>query len=275
VSNPTLGDLLIQWARGESSVSGLVLIGSQVRSDGPGVADTHSDWDFQIVTTRPKIFDGREWVAELNAGEPLAYAVRLGRLGAASKVSIAFPLGELDLVIISAAKLRVAKWLAQLGLAGTRSSLVGLANVLRDGYRIIKGETKWGNFFRYVATEIAPPRLSDEDVHGLAEGFVVDYISTHRKIERGEFLAAQRWLHHNLVEVNFQLLHELRQRRGELSFPDARRVERVVTSEQLAAVAVSALVGSEALKAALEKSATTCRELVRQLLGNAWSWPTI
>eukprot|EP01035_Chromulina_nebulosa_P005668 gene5668-7692_t len=111
-----------------------------------------------------------------------------------------------------------------------------MAVVLRGGYVVRHGAAEWGDFFRRVATEFPVPRLSDADARGLAEGFVCDFISTRHKIERGEFLAAQRWLHQHLAEVNFQLLHELRQRRGEVSFPDARRIERVFPDWRLVQV---------------------------------------
>ena len=90
---------------------------------------------------------------------------------------------------------------------------------------------------------------------------------------RGEFHTAQRMLHRELAEVNFQLLHELKQRRGERSFTKARRLERIATAAELAGVSVDARLEPVALQAAIERSAATCRELMTALVGEAWRWP--
>ncbi len=277
MNGSTPGSELIRWAQAEPSVQALVLIGSQVRAGATGGADDHSDWDFQLITSRPELFDDRAWTQQLNCGPVIAYVLREGRLGAAQKVSALFAGGEIDLVIMPAKRLKLARRLFQFGLASKlralREGLGGLSVVLRDGYRFIKGEAEWGVFFRRIATEIAPTRLSDEQVRQLAEGFVCDYVSTLRKVDRGEFLAAQRWLHHHLVEVNFRLLHELRQRKGLASFPDGRRLEFLSTESEK--IAVAATLGSQPLRSAVEKAAAVHRDLVAELVGATWRWPEL
>jgi hypothetical protein len=67
------------------------------------------------------------------------------------------------------------------------------------------------------------------------------------------------------------LLHELRQRRGEPSLPDARRLERL--GVDLQNVAVSAQPTAESLSAAVDSSAAGFRRLISALLGEAWRWP--
>jgi hypothetical protein len=94
-----------------------------------------------------------------------------------------------------------------------------------------------------------------------------------RKIARGELLTAQRMLHRELAETNFRLLHELKLRRGERSFPEARRIERVAAEAELAAVSVCATLGAEALEAAVDKSAATLCTLMKALVGEGWRWP--
>jgi hypothetical protein len=86
-------------------------------------------------------------------------------------------------------------------------------------------------------------------------------------------IAAQRWLHHQLAEVNFRLLHELRNRARLASFPDSRRIEFLVDDRWRAAVSVEALLGKESLESALAKSAQTFRELMHALVGETWRWP--
>ncbi|MEY2879577.1 MAG: hypothetical protein RLZZ15_1957, partial [Verrucomicrobiota bacterium] len=74
-----IGPAIIRWAEREPSVSALVLIGSHARAAGsPEAADEFSDWDFQVVATRPEKFGTREWLREVGVGEPLAYVFRPG-----------------------------------------------------------------------------------------------------------------------------------------------------------------------------------------------------
>ena len=279
VRGDKIGPAVLQWAQREPSIAALVLIGSRARPHASGItaADELSDWDFQVVTSRPGIFASPDWIQASGLGEPIAYAVRPGRLGTATKVSAVLREGELDLVVIPAARLRLAKWLSGMGLvarfASVRHSLSGLATVLRDGHQVMIGEKKWGAFFRRVAVEFPPLRLNDAALRALAEGFVCDYVSTRHKIERGEFLAAQRWVHLQLAEVNFQLLHELRQRRGEPSMPDVRRIERLSFDSR--GIAVNALPTAEGLRAAIDKCAATLRELMQELVGDTWRWPKV
>jgi hypothetical protein len=276
VKEEAIGPAVMRWADGEPSVRALVLIGSRAHSasDVALAADEFSDWDFQVITTRPEMFATRAWMRALGLGEPLAYVARVGRLGTATKVSAVLRDGEFDFVVIPARQLSWARRLLRVGLASRmasmRTALGGLAVVLRHGYRILKGDAEWGPFFARVAAEFPAPRLSDEAVRALAEGFVCDYVSTRNKIERGEFLAAQRWLHHQLAEVNFQLLHELRQRRGEPSQPDGRRIERLAIDSR--GIEVSAAPNNEGLRQAADKAAATLRELMVALVPD-WRWP--
>lgn len=275
----TLGEQIAVWASAESTVRALVLIGSRVRDRGPLAADSHSDWDFQVVTDRPEMFLEPQWLVSVSGQPPLAYVARTGRLGSAIKVTVVARGGELDLVVIPTRQLKQIKWLLRIGLASrvgrVREGLGHLAVVIRPGYRLVKGESEWGGFYRRVAAEFPSPRFGNAAVRRLAEGFVCDYVSTRHKIRRGEFVAAQRWLHHHLAEVNFQLLHELRQRRGETSLPDARRLESLCEREVTATVTVNALPTAESLLGATERAAAGCRELMHALVGDAWRWPDV
>jgi hypothetical protein len=279
VSDSHAANAFIQWAQREPSISVLNLIGSQVRSrHQEGAADVHSDWDFQLVVRQPKLFANSDWIGRAGLPPPLAYVVRPGRLGSSGKVSVAFADVALDLVLIPAVPFRLARALCALGLVNTsnraRTGMADLAVVLRGGYQLLKGEAAWARFFEYVRTQVAPVRINDQEVAALAEGFVCDYLSTRHKIARGEFAAAQRWLHGHLAETNFRLLHELRQRAGEASFPDARRLELLASDPWVASVTVRALPDRESLEAATEKCAQTLCDLVRALAGEKWNWPS-
>ncbi len=268
----------MRWALVEPTVVLFVQIGSRTRVAGSAfAADSSSDWDFQIATTRPELFADRAWTMALGLA-PLAYVVRSGRLGSAQKLTALFAEGELDLVLIPAAALRGISQLVHAGAAGSQpqamGALIDLASVLQGGYRILKGEEEFGGLYRYVANRIPKPRLADDAVCGLAEGFVCDYVSTLRKVERGELLAAQRWLHHLLLETNYRLLHELRLRGDGASLPDARRLE-FLDEPRLAEFDIAIELNRGSLFAGAEKSATLCRGLMRELVGERWQWPDL
>ena len=278
VSGAKLSGGFVEWAQREPSISALVLIGSQSREASDAApADRFSDWDFQVVTSRPELFENRAWIRAAGLPEPLAYAVRLGRLGRVGKVTAIFPEGDLDLVLLPAGSLRAAKWGFRLGLgtrlARTQPALRDLALVLSFGLRVVKGGAGWEKLFQRVVTEVPHTRLDDQGVAGLAEGFVADYLSTRQKINRGELIAAQRWLHVQLAETNFRLMHELRRRRGETSYPDARRIESLHDAASHAMLAVRAVPERESLERAVEHSAQACREIVAALIGSSWRWP--
>jgi len=267
------------WAEHEPAVQAVTLIGSRVREADDTVwrADAQSDWDFQIITTRPGIFAEAAWTRGLAGTEVRAYAARTARIGGVPKVNALFAGAEVDFVVIPAGQLRLLKFCFRLGLhrreGRMRRAAQALAVVIRPGWRFLKGAKTWEPFYRRVVAEVPDARLNDEAVRRLAEGLVCDHVWTLRKLERGELLAAQRMLHRELAETNFRLLHELKLRRGERSFPEARRIERVATAAELADVGVDAPLEAMALRAAADQSAATCRELTRALTGAAWRRP--
>lgn len=140
---------------------------------------------------------------------------------------------------------------------------------------MLHGGKRWAEFYAQAVEKMSNPRLSDAEACRLAERFVCDYVWLQRKIVRGELLASQRMLHQSLAEINFQLLHEVRLRRGLASFPEARRIERVIDSETLDRVTVNAAPEAAALRTAVEKAAVTCRGLMRDLVGDGWAWPAL
>jgi hypothetical protein len=185
---------------------------------------------------------------------------------------------EADLVILPLGLMRLTRLLVALGLhrreGRVRRGLQDLAIVIRPGWRFLKGAGQWEPLYQRVVAEVSDVRLDDAAARRLADSFVCDYVWTLRKLDRGELLAAQRMLHQSLAETNFRLLHELRLRRGERSFPEARRIERVAGAE-LAGVTVDSPLEVAALRSAAGKSAATCRELMGGLVGAGWHWPAL
>jgi hypothetical protein len=281
MSEPTFADRVAAWASRTPSIRAVVLIGSHVRetSDAVAGADAHSDWDFHIITSRPRMFADRVWTHALGAGDPLVYAMRDGVVGKVKRMTAIFRGAEADFVVLPAGQLRLVRLTAALGLHrhwnGIARVLADLAIVARPGYRFLYGAADWAPFYGRVVAEVADPRLEDDELLRLAELFSADYLWVRRKLDRGELLAAQRILHRSLAETNFRLLHEFKLRRGERSFPDVRRIERVATAVELAAVTVAAEPTACSIRAALEKSADTCRSLMASMLGNRWHWPEL
>lgn len=278
MTTKSLGEILLAWVEAEPTVVLGVLIGSRARPGGSaGAADDFSDWDFQIATTAPERFATGEWLAAIGL-PPLAYVLRPGRLGSAQKVSAVTPKGEVDLVIISAEALRALVQVVAAGAQGAHppagQALADLGAVLAGGYRIVKGAGEFAPFFSRVAREMPPPPLDDGTVLRLAEGFVCDYVFTRRKIDRGELLAARRWLHHQLMESNFRLLHELRRREGVASFPDGRRLEEL-KENRAGEFSAGADASAEGLRAAVEDAAARHRGLMAALVGAQWRWPDL
>jgi hypothetical protein len=199
------------------------------------------------------------------------YSVRPA-FGGVQKVTALFAGAETDFVVIPAGQLRLARVGSALG--PVRRGLADLAIVIRPGYRFLKGAEAWGAFYERVIREVPDPRLTDADAVTLADGFVCDVVWTLRKLARGELLAAQRMLHLSLAETNYRLLHELRLRRGEPSYPEARRLERVATPEERSAVSLETPLVAEALHAAVQKTRGTLEALMAQLVP-AWRWPEV
>jgi hypothetical protein len=275
------GTAVAAWAAREPTVSGLVLIGSRERAAEDLIwrADPQSDWDYQIITSRPQLFADRGWTRGLLGVELRAYVSRVAVIGGVPKVSAIFAEAEADFIIIPEKVLQRVKLRAMLRLhrrpGWTRRRMQDLAEVIRPGWRFLKGEERWGPLYRRAVAEVTDPHLDDAAVVRLAEGFVCDYIWARRKMAREEFRTVQRMLHQELSEINFQLLHELKQRRGERTFTKARRIERIATAAELAYVTVDARLEPVALGAALEKSRVTLCELVRLLVGESWRWPEV
>lgn len=274
-------DVMAAWAAKEPSIQALVLIGSRVRdrSDEVWRADAHSDWDFHVITSRPQIFMNPAWTRELEGMELKAYVARSARIGGVPKINAVFREAEADFVVLPSRTFRTFKLLTSLGMhrghARLQRKLQELAVVIRPGWRFLKGKKQWEPFYQRSVSDVSDPRLTDDAVRSLADGFVCDYVCITRKIARGELLAAQRLMHRDLAEVNFRLLHELRLRRGERSFPEVRRIERIATAQETSAVTISANIDATSLQVAVAKSAETCRGMMKALVGETWRWPNV
>lgn len=274
----SFADTFSAWAAEQPSIKAAVLIGSHIRPAGaPNAADPSSDWDFQVVTSAPRMFSDAEWTVGLTGCQLRVYSVRPA-FGGVQKVTALFAGAETDFVVIPAIQLRLARIAVALGLhrrpGPTRRGVADLAIVIRPGYRFLKGEKSWAKLYERAIREVPDPRLEDPEIARLADSFVCDVVWTLRKLARGELLAAQRMLYQSLAEINYRLLHEARLRRGEPSYPEARRLERVASPGERAAVSLEARLTPEELNTAVRKARVTFESLMAILLPT-WRWPEL
>jgi hypothetical protein len=139
------------------------------------------------------------------------------------------------------------------------------ATIMSGGYRFLKGERTWGAVYARVVAEMPGVRICDDDTRRLADSFLCDLLWVFQKLERGELVAAQRILHRALHETNVVLLHELRIRRVEITYQQARRVEQLAAPTQLATVQVSARLNKLEIAAAAWQARQGLDTLMREL----------
>lgn len=269
---------VVVWAKTESAVRVLVLIGSRARGELTDAgANCDSDWDFQIITSRPEEFATGRWTVALGLPGPVRYIYRRGRLDLVDKVTIISSEGIVDLVILPYAHVLLLRMLLLAKLhrrvRSASKATSSFAAVLKGGFALLKGSEGWRKFLNALQNEGGSSMLDQKRICALADGFYSDYLSTCAKIRHGELLAAQRWLHCNLAEVNFRLLQEVNERAGLPGFPDARRLERYCDASLLKAVTVAAYPNVKELSFAVEQCVATHKMLVKSLVGDSWQWP--
>jgi len=160
-------------------------------------------------------------------------------------------------------------------VASVQRGLGEFALVMSFGQVVLKGGPAWQEFYTRAVKEVPLAHLTDEDAVALAEGAYVDATSIMGKLERGEYVAVQRWLHRSLVETNFRIMHELRVRRGQVSYPDGRRVEQLLSPAELATVRFEVALEPASLKAAIVAAVAGTRKLITELTGKAPTWPEL
>jgi hypothetical protein len=271
---PAALQAFLDWVDRERSIRAVTLFGTQAQ----GRAGAGSDFDVQIVTTRPNLFEDRLWTSGIPGWRVRAYAVR-DATGGARKATLLLEGAEFDLVIVPAWRLRVARMLVRCGLhrrvRGLARALGPLAVVMRPGYQVLRGGPAWERFYDRVVREASDPRLDRAAVLALAECAYVDLHWILSKVARGELVAAQRWLHRTPVEVNLRLLTESRQRRGLEPVFDGRRAEMLLTPAELDEVRVSAALEPAALTAAVLQCEATLRRRVLELTNVPPPWPAL
>jgi hypothetical protein len=262
------------WIERDPVIGSAVLFGS---SAAAAAADPWSDVDLHIGTEAPERLERVDWSRAL-PGEAFRFqVVRPGSAGI-HKVTALFAAGQVDLVIAPFTRLRALERAVRQGRhrqpGPCRENLNEMHVCLQSGYRFLKGEGRWGEFYARVASELPGVRLSDPQVTRLAEGALVDLLWIFQKLDRGELRAAQHALHRQVGETLFRLLREWEIRRGAppSSFGLGRRVEQRLGVRQLRWVTLDARLDARQLRAAAWRAHTGLGELTRRLVPS-WRVP--
>lgn len=266
---PKLLCILARWLESEASIRSAVLFGSHARPRlHPAAADPWSDIDLHLITDDPQGILAMDWPARLPELE-IELTVARAATGGVSKLSLLTTIGEADLVLVPTRRMRLANLITQLGLQRMFPHLDGALNsfatVMSGGYRFLKGESSWGKFYANTVARQPGFRISDRQARRMAEDYLYDLLWIIKKLKRGELVAAQRTFHRSLLETNIALLHELRLRQGRTTFQQARRVEKLLSPEELQTVAVNASLDGESLRRALKINLEGLKSLMGQL----------
>lgn len=265
------------WLARESTVQSAVLFGSTARRAKKTHADAWSDFDLHIVTNAPRRMERLDW-QKILPHHGFALQVARPATGGVRKVTALFAAGQLDLVLVPAAKMKSLRAAVGRGRHWhSRSMQIGLnemATCLAGGYRFLKGEKEWGIFYARIAREMPGVRVSDAAAAALADIFLCELLWVLQKLSRGELAAAQHVLHRSLAEANFRLVREVQLRRGKSlgSFGLGRRAETSLARAELAAVRVNARLDRGELTKAAWGALAGLRHLMRELVP-AWGVP--
>jgi hypothetical protein len=267
---PTLLASLSHWINQENAIRSAVLFGSHARPQThTAAADALSDIDLHLVVDSPKKILTLDWRSTL-PGLTLDFKVARSASGGVAKLSLSFTNGEADLVLVPTYRMRTAHFLTTLRIqrkfGQIDSALNALATVISGGYRFLKGEDRWGHFYRTIVENQPGFRVSDSQAHRMAEDYIYDMLWVMKKLKRGELIAAQRILHRSLLETNVILLHELRIRQGKITFQQARRVELLLSPIEINAIRVSSPLETTSLRQAVRQSFDGLQLIMRGLV---------
>jgi hypothetical protein len=247
------GAAVSAWAQARPDIRALIQIGSRVQTGAQ--ADRWSDFDYQLVTTRPGAYRDGSFARDLG---PLWACGSQVAFGDAVKVTAVYAGAlEADFVVLRHWEVRVAAmalaWPATAPLWPTalRRGAANLRIVAAPGWKVIKGGRAWER--RYARISPLRPPLAREEFGRLCGEFWTQLVWAAKKAERGEFRASQRVLHLHLVENSLRMLQEEALQEGRAAQPLGRRAEDWLTAEQLGATGFASAPERGALLAALER----------------------
>ena len=243
---------LSQWAHAQSDIKALVQIGSRVQ--GTGRADQWSDFDYQLITSRPERYLDGSFARQIAH----CWAVGINRaFGNVTKVSAVYADSlEVDFVVLKQWEVRAAT--TALRFANTerwwplplRRGTEDLRRVAGLGWKMVKGGRSWEDRYGRIKSFRAP--LGERKFYELCGEFWSQMVWARKKIARGEFLAAQRAFHEILFEHTLCLLEEEVVLKGGDAKPFGRHAEDWLSPDRLRAAKISVSPDHDSLLAALK-----------------------
>lgn len=260
-----------QWACARRDISALVQIGSRVQSGA--VVDKWSDYDYQLITPRPKAFLSGAFAREL--GRCWAISAQEAFGGVIKVTAVYEDALEADFVILKA-------W--EVALAATANRFPGCAflwpGILRRGVedlrcvagrgcKVIKGSKRWER--RYASLVPFVRQITKAEFISLSGAFWARAVWIAKKIERGELFAAQRAIHADLFEPTFRLLEVEASLVGVTPRPEARGAERWLPPARVSALGIPTAADREYLRDALVRIADLFVD-VSSMVGRKQGW---
>jgi len=249
-------EALSQWAHARSDIKALVQIGSRVQAMGR--ADTWSDFDYQLVTSKPEQYLDGSFANQIGR----CWSVGTNRaFGNVTKVSAVYE-GALEAefvilkhweVVLATTALRWPQMEESWPQALCRG-IEDLRGVAGSGWRLVKGGEKWKQ--RYGRLRPFQERLTRQEFDQLCGEFWSHLVWGIKKVQRGEYLAAQRAIHEILVEKTLRLLSEEALLDGNLAGPRGRRAENWLSPTRLQAVRIVSYADRASLIAAFQQVVT-------------------
>ncbi len=226
--------IVSRWAHSREDIRALVQIGSRVQ--GGAAVDAWSDYDYQLITTKPANY--RDGSFSLELGPCWAFGGHVA-FGNSVKVTAVYEGAlEADFVVLRHVEVVIAmlaiRWPGSRALwpRALRRGVEDLRIVAAPGWKVIKGGRLWES--RY--SRITPFRaaLTSTEFERLCGEFWAQAVWAAKKAARGEFRASQRGIHEHLVENTLRMLQEEALLDGRQAYPLGRRAELWLTDEQLA-----------------------------------------
>jgi hypothetical protein len=259
---------IVDWARRQSDIVALVQIGSRVQVGGH--VDAWSDWDFHLISSRPRKYYRTDWLKEI-ASPWCAHAEK--SLRGVIKVSAVFEGGlEADFIPLAAWQMKLvygcmrhpewSRWMpARLyrGILETRVILLG------SGSRVLVGGKTWENRLTALKTQWTNRRMTEEDLGKHTAAFWQKSVWVAKKIARPEPRSAMHWLHKLIVEHVYALLEEEAWLAGRVARPEALKAEKWLDARRLEQTAIETSPDQRVLARALLAEITLFEEVSRSV----------
>lgn len=264
------------WLETESTVKSVVLFGSSARREAKDtLTDSWSDYDLHVISSDVERLETIDWTKVFPAMSFVFRTIRPAT-GGVRKSTLFFQRGQVDLVVLPLARMKLARFAFSAGfyprLRALKLGLDEICTCIQPGYRFLKGEKSWGPFYDRVLKNTTGVRIEERELRQRADVATADLLWILQKIQRGELLAAQHMLHRSLAETNFALVREYRIRIGQRlpSFGLARRAETQLKAEEIKWVRIEAELNADALRNAAWQSHAGLKGLMAQLVPG-WS----